>query len=1201
MRITDLKVDGFGVWSGLELPDLSDQLNVFYGPNEAGKTTLMQFVRSVLYGFSPERRGKYLPPVRPGRPGGSIQAVADETSYAVSRHADEAGDVIDVTAHVNGQPLLNDERLLHELLGDIDEPTFNNVFAFGLREIQELGTLSDIRAAEELYSLALGLDRVSLVDVLSELEASRNRLLAADDRPSLVTQLLGQRQRLQSEIDELAQATSRYLALSAERDKLDEETARLEAECASLEKQARELGIARTLGESWRRRAEIDRQLQSAANFEALPDDALARFDRLEARLSARRRGFQRLKEQRRALRAQIEQLKINDALCRNALRLEALIEQRPWLEALENQITELTGELRELEGHRDSGQAELGIAPVPGRRAEPLSKQRLEELRQSARLLRDARRDVRPLRQQVTTAHEAVAKEQQKIDSALGAAKAQGLTEAVAAAGERVSLLRARVQVDERLDQMSRREAELNEQSQEQPDGPMLSGWVLAGLGCFFALGCGLVLLFLAGMAMPASLSASLGWPYMIGGVAVAGVAGGAKLALERRAVGQLDTSRQQSQSLSQQIKQAKAQRDELDAQLPRGGGPLVSRLQTAEKELVSLEALLPLEAQRETAERSAAAIAAREESLVAACRQRQKEWQRLLASVGLPANLSPAKLRDFARRSHQLRGQNRSIEQKTEELKRRRAEYETLALRVTQLVAEVGVTPVSKRPADQLQQCLAELTEQRTRQKRRRELSRQMARLRRRKNKLTQLSDRLRRGRHALLNAAGTTDPDEFRRRVRSQAEAGRLRLERTQLAHEIATTLSSHYTEEQLAARLASATNLEELELELMLAREAATKQLNDSLVRRGEMNQQLKAMIEDRQLGHKRIELGIVEKRLQDALDRWRVLTICGMMLEAVRQYYEREHQPQALREASVYLQRLTGGRYTRVWTPLGQHALRVDDGQGNTLSVEVLSRGTREQLFLALRLALVSSYARRGVSLPLVLDDVLVNFDVGRAKAAAAVLRDFAKLGHQILIFTCHEHVSKLFKQIKAEVRQLPDNASLQEPAAEEQPARRARRPRMEPEVQDEPLPELDESYVEPTEPKAIVPPTPVAPAVPVAPPVAIKPPVAQPVPQLPVALPPVAFFPPRPRVLLPPLPLLASPPPAPPVARAVEPPPVPVPPPPPKPARPAPARVLRRPRRVDWSAEEFDGELADRVRMIEGFNEPRRDVDEEAA
>ena len=70
MRITGLKIDGFGVWSGLKLADLSDQLTVFYGPNEAGKTTLMQFVRSMLYGFAPLRRARYLPPVRQGVPAG---------------------------------------------------------------------------------------------------------------------------------------------------------------------------------------------------------------------------------------------------------------------------------------------------------------------------------------------------------------------------------------------------------------------------------------------------------------------------------------------------------------------------------------------------------------------------------------------------------------------------------------------------------------------------------------------------------------------------------------------------------------------------------------------------------------------------------------------------------------------------------------------------------------------------------------------------------------------------------------------------------------------------------------------------------------------------------------------------------------------------------------------------------------------------
>ena len=69
MKITDVEVDGFGVWKGLRLENLAEELNVFHGPNEAGKTTLLEFIRSVFYGFS-ERRRHYLPPLRGGRPGG---------------------------------------------------------------------------------------------------------------------------------------------------------------------------------------------------------------------------------------------------------------------------------------------------------------------------------------------------------------------------------------------------------------------------------------------------------------------------------------------------------------------------------------------------------------------------------------------------------------------------------------------------------------------------------------------------------------------------------------------------------------------------------------------------------------------------------------------------------------------------------------------------------------------------------------------------------------------------------------------------------------------------------------------------------------------------------------------------------------------------------------------------------------------------
>ena len=73
MRIKTIDIDGFGVWNGLTIDELSDHATVVYGPNEAGKTTLMQFVRAVLYGFTPERRKRYLPPVNGGRPGGRLR------------------------------------------------------------------------------------------------------------------------------------------------------------------------------------------------------------------------------------------------------------------------------------------------------------------------------------------------------------------------------------------------------------------------------------------------------------------------------------------------------------------------------------------------------------------------------------------------------------------------------------------------------------------------------------------------------------------------------------------------------------------------------------------------------------------------------------------------------------------------------------------------------------------------------------------------------------------------------------------------------------------------------------------------------------------------------------------------------------------------------------------------------------------------
>ena len=118
----------------------------------------------------------------------------------------------------------------------------------------------------------------------------------------------------------------------------------------------------------------------------------------------------------------------------------------------------------------------------------------------------------------------------------------------------------------------------------------------------------------------------------------------------------------------------------------------------------------------------------------------------------------------------------------------------------------------------------------------------------------------------------------------------------------------------------------------------------------------------------------------------------------------------------LEEASAAFERITSGTYKRILQDESGLGLVVMDSRGFTKRPEELSRGSAEQLYLCLRLALASEFSRRAESLPLIMDDVLVNFDPERARAVAAELARFSER-RQILIFTCHPETARLFTEV----------------------------------------------------------------------------------------------------------------------------------------------------------------------------------------
>src|SRR5690606_16014039 len=109
-------------------------------------------------------------------------------------------------------------------------------------------------------------------------------------------------------------------------------------------------------------------------------------------------------------------------------------------------------------------------------------------------------------------------------------------------------------------------------------------------------------------------------------------------------------------------------------------------------------------------------------------------------------------------------------------------------------------------------------------------------------------------------------------------------------------------------------------------------------------------------------------------------------------------------------------------------------------------------------------------ARRGVNVPMVLDDVLVNFDIERTRRAAEVLSEFAAAGHQLLMFTCHEHMWEMFRKLDGDCRRIPVRRGQPEqiappvviaepePVAFEEPIVEPPKPKKQPKPQQQPQP-----------------------------------------------------------------------------------------------------------------------------------------------
>jgi uncharacterized protein YhaN len=978
MRIERVELDGFGRFREARW-DLPEGITVLRGANEAGKTTLLNAVRALLFGFEATRDGRtWYPALAGGRRGGRlVLRTANGERWVVERHGERGGAGSLAVRAPNGNQ--GGQETLDRLLHGADRDLFNNIFAFGLGELQTFASLSADGVRGRIYGAGAGLGGTSAVDLERRLRQQLDAIhLPRGQRPLNV--VLHRIEELRDRIAALERQPEEYEAAHRARAELRERADTLRAAIHERRERAARLGRVRAAAPVAAELAVVESELAAGdATLDAVPVDAAATLDQRLGALGRERATLAAIDEELETARAARAGLELDDAVLGVADEIEAVGEER----ALRAAADARRAELRAAEARHAAAVAEQ-LARAGG----------WEEARLLA--LDGSIPVVEAIRQHEGTMHSAdraAAEAEQRRRAAADELELRR-RETIGPDAVDDATLAARQAALAALDELRLRQATAAATAGSGTVRPPRAvAMVLAAVAGAACLGVGAV----AGAPLPGALVG------LVAAAAILLLFRGASPPPTAVGTASLDDSR------AEHLAALGLPPEASDAAVRAAADDLATH--RARRRLAG-EHEAALAARRTELERRDREATAAAEAAASA----RAAWASWLAERGLPDGLSPDGARQLldvatlARRAAEERDHERAF---LAEIERDEA---ASAARADALLAGLGIAaPADRARREALIVTVVErLDRSRAEQRRAVELDATIERLTGRRIPAAGAVAERERELEALLAAIGCRDEDGLRRRA-AEADARRARQARArELRERLAGIAGSLDAIGPLVAAAVSgdlpALEAEQAELDDELVRlEADEREAFNGI---GALDARIRELEAADELGLRRQELAGLEGRAGALAREWAVRAIALRLLEETRARYERERQPDVVRAAESYFERVTDGRYTRIVAPPGDATVRVETEGGEVRATEELSRGTAEQLYLALRFGLIEEFGRQAEPLPVVMDDILVNFDAARATRAAAAIAELAER-NQVLYFTCHAWTAEL--------------------------------------------------------------------------------------------------------------------------------------------------------------------------------------------
>jgi len=1043
MRFEEVYIDGFGKFHDYPIRDLAPGLTVFIGPNEAGKSTILSFIKRILFGFPDGRqRQNPYPPLAGGSHGGRlVVTTSDDKRYVIERYL-RSSNAVQVTLPDGSTGGM---EALSYMLGPINKNIFENVFAFGLSELQDFETLNNDEIKGRLYSAGTGTGSISVAEVVSKLDAEASNLYkpSRSDKPEVNT-LFKKINEVNSRLKEIENEMQAF-------DDFHRDLEGVEREVAVVRQRRHQLGADLnhakdliTAWPDWRKIHDVKERLQEVPAIESFPENGvvllerkLEKLDELESASTAKMEKLEKMRIRESLVAVDERLIDAESEICglqggqeKYATARDELPGLKGELKAAEEGLKEL---LREIGPDWDEEKLSSFDVSIP---AKEIVRQKSDEIEDIKEKIRSAESDIVNVERNI----KALEAEKVSLDKRVEALGYQWIDEGkLDQQRKALQSLRAKCPI------LREKEIELRNLRERgelfilfrprQKEAPMKMPLWPAVL--FIAIGIVLLIVALPTNSMILGIVGFAG--FILSSIVYVVVS---RTLLSSKGDG---LEGEASEMLGKQSEESEDRKKALEFELQKTRNEILthaqicgfedipdsrqiedkdSELRAADTSRLQLDELnnqgkeLALKFKQHDGELEIL------DDKLQALKQRNdraiRAWKDWLIEKGLEPELSPDGVIDIFATVKTCIEKKKAAETLVGRISQVRSYLQEYEAKISTVMESCGrqstdididvIVELSKLGED------VELNISNNRELE--QLASDGKGLALEIKNLDEKIERLR-GEISELFAMGFAESElEFRENARHWEEHARLSNEVLSSEQSIRRVGGDGEQYEAFTEELqgASRESLIEKESQLEESFNEADANYAELLKKQGSIAKDIEN-IERREEGSLlKIDKMVKLRKLDMLADEWSTRILATTIVRKALERYEKEKQPLVIKEAQSFFSHITQGRYSRIYAPLDESKIYVEDSDGRRKDIQELSRGTAEQLYLSLRFGFIREFSKRADGLPVVFDDIFVNFDPDRFIAAFDAVKELTKT-NQVFYFTCHSNLSPLLGTI----------------------------------------------------------------------------------------------------------------------------------------------------------------------------------------